>query len=350
MSIESVAEVLYKKKQRGRLSRYWATMGFIFQIIRDIDPKLRVVIDTFTLLGLIYSTRVVLSLLSTAFTGFRVHLWSRVWKIDLKQRYGEWAVITGATDGIGLEYARALAKRGLSLVLIGRNEVKLARVKTELSPITSVVTIVADLNSDDPTLYERIATDIDGTNRDIGILFNNAGVMYDSPNRFMDQPEDKVWQHVRVNIAAVLMMTRAVLPGMIARRRGLVINMSSIAAYRPLPLMGVYSASKVFVEWFSKTLEVEYKSYNIEVQTLTPSYISTKLTSFSDLLQKPSLAFPSAETFTANAVATIGRASKTTGYWSHGLQHFLTDWFVPEWAYTLSSWHFLRNIDNSKTK
>jgi 17beta-estradiol 17-dehydrogenase / very-long-chain 3-oxoacyl-CoA reductase len=106
----------------------------------------------------------------------------------------------------------------------------------------------------------------------------------------------------------------------------------------------------VFVEWFSKTLEVEYKSYNIEVQTLMPSYISTKLTSFSDLLQKPSLAFPSAETFTANAVATIGRASKTTGYWSHGLQHFLTDWFVPEWAYTLSSWHFLRNIDNSKTK
>ena len=247
MSIESVAEVLYKKKQRGRLSQYWATMGFIFQIVRDIDPKLRVVIDTFTLLGLIYSTKFVFGLFFNAINGFRVHFWSRVWKIDLKQKYGEWAVITGATDGVGLEYARAFARRGISLVLVARNEVKLARVKTELSQLTQVVTVIADLNSDDPNLYERISSEIDGNNRDIGILFNNAGVMYDSPNRFMDQPEDKVWQHVRVNIAAVLMMTRAVLPGMIKRRRGLVINMSSIAAYKPLPLMGVYSASKVYL-------------------------------------------------------------------------------------------------------
>lgn len=245
MSIESVAEVVYKKKRRSALSRYWATMGFIFQIVRDIDPKLRVTIDTFTLLGLLYSTKLVCGLILTAFNGFRVHFWSRIWKIDLKKRYGEWAVITGATDGIGLEYARAFAKRGLSLVLVARNEVKLTRVKTELSALTNVVTVVADLNSDEPTLYERISMEIDGNNRDIGILFNNAGVMYDSPNRFLDQPEDKVWQHVRVNMAAVLMMTRAVLPGMIRRRRGLIINMSSIAAYKPLPLMGVYSASKV---------------------------------------------------------------------------------------------------------
>jgi 17beta-estradiol 17-dehydrogenase / very-long-chain 3-oxoacyl-CoA reductase len=250
MAIESVAEVLYKRKQRGRLSIYWSTMGYIFQIVRDIDPKLRIIIDTFTLLGLIYSTKLVLGLFCVAFNGFRVHFWSRIWKLDLKRKYGEWAVITGATDGIGLEYARQLANRGLSLVLIGRNEVKLSRVKSELSPLTQVVTIVADLNSDDPALYQTIATEIDGQSRDIGILFNNAGVMYDSPNRFMDQPEDKIWQHVRVNIAAVLMMTRAVLPGMIKRRRGLIINMSSIAAYKPLPLMGVYSASKVCLNFY----------------------------------------------------------------------------------------------------
>ncbi|XP_054156031.1 inactive hydroxysteroid dehydrogenase-like protein 1 [Oppia nitens] len=350
MSIESVAEVVYKKRQRGRLSRYWSTMGFIFQIVRDIDPKLRIMIDTFTLLGLVYTGRMAIGLMIAAVRGFRVHLWSRVWTLDLKRKYGEWAVITGATDGIGLEYARALAGRGFSLILVGRNESKLAVVKQELLARTQVVTIVADLNSDDPELYDRIAGEIDGLNRDIGILVNNAGVMYDSPNRFMDQPVDKVWQHIRVNIAAVLMMTRTVLPGMIRRRRGLVINMSSIAAYKPLPLMGVYSASKVFVEWFSKTLEIEYKSYNIDVQTLTPSYIATKMTEFSDLLQKPSIMFPSAETFAANAIATIGRTSHTTGYWCHSLQHFLTNWFVPDWVYTMSSWHFLKSIDNSKTK
>jgi hypothetical protein len=81
-----------------------------------------------------------------------------------------------------------------------------------------------------------------------------------------------------------------------------------------------------------------------------PSYVATKLTSFSDLLQKPSIAFPSAQSFASNAIATIGRTNSTTGYWSHGLQHFLTDWFVPDWFYTLSSWHFLKSIDTSKTK
>lgn len=102
---------------------------------------------------------------------------------------------------------------------------------------------MADFNETDPSIYHTISDKIG--NLEIGILVNNAGVMYDSPNRFLDQPEDKVWQHIRVNIAGVVMVTRCVLPGMIKRKRGLVINMSSISAYRPLPLMGVYSASKV---------------------------------------------------------------------------------------------------------
>ena len=130
--------------------------------------------------------------------------------------------------------------------------------------------------------------------------------MYDSPNRFLDQPEDSVWQHVKVNIAGVLMITRLVLPGMVSRRRGLVINMSSIAGYQPLPLMGVYSASKKFVEYFSETLEYEYKSSGIEVQTLVPSYISTKMTKWSSMLQKPGIITPNANSFARSAIATIG--------------------------------------------
>lgn len=94
-------------------------------------------------------------------------------------------------------------------------------------------------------LFERIAKELQPYNKNIGILVNNAGVMFDSPNRFQDQTEESVWQHVKVNMVGVLMMTRVVLPGMIQRRRGLIINMSSIAGFEPLPLMGVYSASKV---------------------------------------------------------------------------------------------------------
>ena len=193
-----------------------------------------------------------------------------------------------------------------------------------------------------------MAEAIRGPGRDIGILVNNAGVMHESPNRFLDQSEESLWQHVRVNIAGVLMTTRAVLPLMVAKRRGLVINMSSIAGYQPLPLMNVYSASKKFVEYFSTCLEYEYSQYNIHVQTLTPSYVSTKMTKWSNLLQKPGLLTPNAETFAKAAVATIGRTNSTTGYWSHGIQWFVYEWLTPSWIYSLSSWHLLRNIDSSQ--
>lgn len=222
-------------------------------------------------------------------------------------------MITGATDGIGLEYAREFAKRGHSLILIGRSETKLQSVKTQLSRLISpnqIVTIVCDFNTDDPTAYQNLTNQIKGPGpmgRNIGILVNNAGVMHESPNRFLDQSEESIWQHVKVNIAAVLMVTRAVLPLMVQKRKGLVINMSSIAGYKPLALMGVYSASKKFVEYFSATLEAEYgASHNIEVQTLTPSYISTKMTKWSDVLQKPNVITPDAASFAKSAVATIG--------------------------------------------
>lgn len=224
-------------------------MGYIFQIVRDIDPKLRLLIDTFTLLGLAWSTRFAFRFLSAIYYGLRVHVLSRFGRTDLVKRYGRWAVITGATDGVGLEYARQFAARGLSIVLVGRNEHKLGRVQEELlgkhRDRIQVQTIVADLNNDDAAMYARIQGELLADGKEIGILVNNAGVMYDSPNRFLEQPEGKIFEHIRVNMLAVAMMTRVVLPSMVARRKGLVINMSSIAAYQPLPLMGIYSASKV---------------------------------------------------------------------------------------------------------
>lgn len=72
MSIESVNEVVFKRKQRGRLARYWAIMGYIFQIVRDIDPKLRVAIDTFTLIGLLYASKLALQFVGSAFQG-KIH-------------------------------------------------------------------------------------------------------------------------------------------------------------------------------------------------------------------------------------------------------------------------------------
>ncbi|KAH9407716.1 hypothetical protein TYRP_012538 [Tyrophagus putrescentiae] len=327
-------------------------MGYLFQIFPDdIDYKLRLLLDIFTLLGIIRVAIWLITILLAAIIGLRVHVISRYFPVNLRSKYGPWALVTGATDGVGLEYCREFAAKGLNLIILGRSQEKLDRVKEELSnghADIEVVTVQVDLNSDDEQLYHRIEGQIRPGERDIGVVVNNAGVMYDSPNKFLDQQESSIWQQVRVNMLATVMVTRIVLPSMLNRRRGLLINMSSIAAYQPLPLMGLYSASKVFVEWFSESLNIEYAQDGIDVQTLIPNYIATKMTKWSDLLQKPSLSYPSAAAFTHNAVATIGRTSHSCGYWFHDLQHFFTKLLLPNWAYRTISMHFLKHIDNTK--
>lgn len=93
---------------------------------------------------------------------------------------------------------------------------------------------------------------------------------------------------------------------------------------------------------------MEYGKAGIEVQTLIPNYIATKMTKWSDLLQKPSLSYPSADTFVRNAIATIGRTKHSCGYWFHDLQHFFTKLLLPNWAYRTISMYFLKHIDSSK--
>lgn len=144
--------------------------------------------------------------------------------------------------------------------------------------------------------------------------------MYDQPSLFCNVPEKKLVETVNVNMMAVLMLTYTVLPQMVRRKRGIVVNLSSISGFYPLPLMAAYSASKVFVDWFSMALDVEYGSQGIIVQSLIPSYISTNLVRFSNFLSSPSFLVPDAKRFVSSALDTVTYSKRTTGFWSHGLQ------------------------------
>lgn len=137
-----------------------------------------------------------------------------------------------------------------------------------------------------------------------------------------------------------------ILPQMVARRRGLIINMSSMSSFLPLPLMTAYSATKAFVNWFSQALEYEYRSRGIVVQCLMPSYLSTGLTSFSAKLQRVSLMVPDADRFARSALATVGYSRRTTGYWSHGLQWWLYSQ-IPESWWFFFSWYLQKWLHDS---
>ncbi|RWS29155.1 hydroxysteroid dehydrogenase-like protein 3, partial [Leptotrombidium deliense] len=255
-----------------------------------------------------------------------VFIWSRVRKRNLVKLYGEYVIITGATDGIGFALAKHFAERGHSLVIIGRNPVKLESVKqilqTFLLPERKIITVIANLSSLDSVTYQKIENSLQDIRGKIGILVNGAGVFLDKPDAYLNLREQQVLDNVKVNIAAPLMVTRAVLPYMVTNRRGIVVNIGSILTLKPTPLVNVYAASKKFLDYFSSALQYEYRRVNVDVQIISPGMVSTRMTQWSSM-GKPSLTTPTAERFAISAIATIGLTSHTTGYWVHGLQSVL---------------------------
>ncbi|XP_078525513.1 very-long-chain 3-oxoacyl-CoA reductase-A-like [Lissotriton helveticus] len=260
--------------------------------------------------------------------GVRMYLLSSVWKTDLKA-YGEWAVVTGATSGIGKAYAHEFAKRGLNVILISRTRELLEKVAAEIEETYGCKTriIQADFCKG-REIYEPIKSGLKDMN--IGILVNNVGMLPAQKTlRFLD-PEDmeeKIPDVVNCNILSMYKMTQIVLPGMLERKRGAIVNISSEAGSHPHPLHAMYSSTKACMNFFSKALEAEYRSFGITVQCVAPLFVATKLVPD----KKPSLTVKSAEDFAREAVNTIGFATYTNGCLVHGIQSFLFELLVPEW-------------------
>src|SRR6202171_4501083 len=182
------------------------------------------------------------------------------------------ALITGASTGIGAIYADRLAKRGYDLILVARNQSRLAALADRLKKETgrSVETIVADLN--DKTDLARIETTL-RDNASIALLVNNAGVGAAAP--LLDSDVEKMDEMIRLNVGALTRLTYAAVPGFVARGGGTIINISSIVAISPETLNGVYGGSKAFVLAFSQSLQHELAQKGVRVQAVLPGATAT---------------------------------------------------------------------------
>ncbi|XP_053673428.1 inactive hydroxysteroid dehydrogenase-like protein 1 [Anopheles nili] len=251
----------------------------------------------------------------------------------LSERYGKWAVITGSTDGIGKQYAFQLASRGLNVVLVSRSTDKLIAVAHEIESKYSVKTkwIAADF-SYGREIYDHLRKELDTV--PVGILVNNVGANVDYPDDLDHIPEDKLWQLININVGAVTMLTRAVLPGMKKRGQGAIVNISSGSELQPLPYMTVYAATKAYIHNFTLAMQHELEPFGITCQLVSPMFVTTKMNNFSTTIMEGGLFIPNAEMYAKFATFTLGKTKQTTGYWSHGFQYGFMK-LAPEWIRTV---------------
>jgi len=183
------------------------------------------------------------------------------------------ALITGASSGIGACFARALASRGRNLVLVARSEDKLAALASEITArhARRVEVIAQDLSQEGAAgplvaaLQERGIT--------VDLLVNNAG--FGAQGEFWKLPLDRQVEMLRLNIVALTELTHLLLPAMVERRAGAIINISSTASFQPVAYTTAYAASKAYVTSFSMGLAEELRAYGVKVLALCPGGTAT---------------------------------------------------------------------------
>lgn len=217
----------------------------------------------------------------------RVYLISQLpwFKVDYRKRYGQWAVISGSTDGIGLAMARELAERGHSIVVMGRNHEKLAKTKASLLAepnVGDVETVCCDLSDVSAANIAHLEASLAPDTRDIGILINNAGVSPPYGRAFTNHDAAEFQVAINIGVIMYVQLTRMVLPGMLKRSRGLIVNVSSCLGRQPTPFMGVYPVVKRFVNAFSEQLSLEFAGKPIDVINLNTGATRTKIRKLSD--------------------------------------------------------------------
>jgi short-subunit dehydrogenase len=180
----------------------------------------------------------------------------------------ETALITGASGGIGLELAREFAKHKIDVVLVARKAEKLKVLAEELSSAWGIKAIVMAKDLSKPESADELFKEVKQAGLEIGYLVNNAGLP--DYGFFSKSDMNKDEDMINVNILSLTKLCRLVLPEMISRKQGKILNLASIAAFQPGPLMAVYYATKSYVLLFSEAIKNELKGTGVTVTALCP--------------------------------------------------------------------------------
>jgi len=246
--------------------------------------------------------------------------------------YGRWAVVTGATSGIGECFCHELAANGMNILLISRNEDKLKNVAQSVESRHNVKTVylVRDFADTSESALSKFELALDPQLREldqdggIGMLCNCVGIVNSVPTLFHKCQDELVRQILCINNDGTVLMTRAVLPFMFARKNGAIITISSGSCKHPTPFVSLYSATKSFGLQLTRSLYYEYKEFGIDCLAVTPYYFISNLYK----AKKNSLIAPFPESIVRTSLPLLGYQAETFGWWAHGLGQWLAFTFT----------------------
>ncbi len=183
------------------------------------------------------------------------------------------ALVTGASAGIGAAFAERLARDHYDLIIVARRRHRLETLAHRLheSEGVQVEPLAADLTD---SAQLRVVEEMIADDKTLAMLVNNAG--FGTFGRFVERDPEQEEAEIRLNVLAVMRLTRAALPGMVRRRSGTIINVSSMAALQPTPYNATYGATKAYVNSFTEAIHEELRGTGVQVQALCPGFTRTE--------------------------------------------------------------------------
>ena len=233
-------------------------------------------------------------------------------------------VVTGASSGIGEALARRIARDGRDLVLTARRIDLLERLGQELATAHGIRTTAIASDLARPDGPATLVSELERRDLEVDWLINNAG--FGTVGRFDRLPVERELEEIRLNVKAPVDLTGRLLPGMVARGRGVVMNVASMAGFGPIPYNATYAATKAFLLSFSEALAVELSGTGVHVVCVCPGFTRTEFQEKAkvDASMLPSFAWMSAETVADQAV----RAAHRSGVLVNGTMNSLTTVFM----------------------
>jgi short-subunit dehydrogenase len=217
------------------------------------------------------------------------------------------AVVTGASSGIGEALARRLARDGRHLVLVARRKDRLENIARELGTNHGVTVDVIAADLIRPGATEELVAEIGRRDLAIDWLVNNAG--FGTVGRFDRIPVERELEEIRLNVGVLVELTGRCLPAMVARGKGVVMNIASMGGFAPGPYMATYAATKAFVLSFSEAIAAELRGTGVEVLCVCPGFTRTEFQDKAavDVTGVPNFAWMSADQVADQAVRAVGR-------------------------------------------